>query len=1233
MIICSHCNHQNPSNTDICIECKSLLKHECLACGFKVHARNNYCGQCGARMPQYCQECNSIVPERNKFCGECGSSFERTLPADPSGIREPFKTPLPTPNEILAKLRDRIPRPLSEKIDQEALELVGQRREATILYVDIANFATATKNLDGEEVYKIIDSMMRYLVDIVYKYEGTIDKFTGGGLLAIFGLPINHENDPERAVRSAFEMHSVIEPLRVNLTKEFRLDFSIRIGINTGLVIAGSLGSEHHMEYTVIGDTVNLASHLVNIAEPGKTLVGFSTYQRTRPIFDYQELPPIQISGTAELVNAFAPIGVRQEANQLRGLPNVKTEMVGREGAIQKLNNALFKIKKQQSQVVLISGAAGIGKTRLITEFSNANNKNVNIYRGTCASFTRTAPYRVIADILRNIINTTENKPELDQWNALQNELNFVGLDPDEMAPYLQSVLGLQQGNPLDRARLKLLSPDRLQHQIHSVIRSFIQAKTKSAPTIIIFDDLHWVDSASRDFLTYFVKSIEGLSILIVLVARYFDQIIIQPLVTEINNQPEQVTTIQLNPLANSDARHLIDQLISENTTRANLIKEIISRRAGGNPFYVEELIRILIDHGGLARQNGGWIVTGEADTLLDQVPGRLKDIILARFDKLSPDLRKVLQNAAVLGDPFSFNLLRDLVGDSDSAFTATLNELMDRDFFHIARYGVDTGYGFNHPLLRETIYNTILKKDLRNLHLQAARKVEMGDYWLPGDREEILAFHYSESPTPKKALPYLIATGDRASQNFANDTSIEHYRRAMSLLKDADNKPKTSYIHTLIGLGRGLKFIGELEDALKLLDEAVSNILVDHQYISLDDPNLNITLIDGISELADALARSGDLDAAIDKLQTGMELLEPQGRQKHPDHWRKLADRAAWTLFRQGKIQESTELAESALDHAELWKQDDPMILANIYNTLGGIHWMQSNHLEAIQCVQNSLEIYDKLKYHWGLAVAYTNMGILHYSLGRWQIAVDSFYKADDIRREFGYMTERPTNLKNLGEALIGLGDHVQAREKLETSREFSYRLGMNLVAAYAEIGLCRLSIIENNISEASDRLDAAKELLGTPDHEIDDRSAQILFLESLIEGEKGNFDTGIDRAKKAYQIAKQGGYTEEHIDAMRALGTLYHHRGDYPQAEEWLINSRELAQDGNDRYRIGKASYQLGKLYQSQYDPQSSKSKDTNNLATQAFNFASEQFQSLGARYDLYLTLEARAKMPKQL
>ena len=1192
---CPHCGFQNSDNTHICLNCASILKQKCRKCNAEIPFGDRFCGKCGALV-----EANEKAPQEESSVAQSGMNMQERM---------------------LRDVHTKMPSSMVSKFMQGSRDLYGQRREVTVLIVEIANFLSISRELDSETTYLAVDEIVHLLADVVYKYEGTIDKYSGNGMVALFGLPLNHENDPERAVRAALEMIYSMGQLGNYLTNRYRHDFQLQIGINTGSVIAGVMSGQQHLEYTIIGDTMHLATQLQKTAEPGIIQVSFSTYQRTRPIIDYQSLPPIQVENVTEPAMVYQPLGIRVTPGQVRGLPGLQVPMIGRREQLDKLIE-IFKqgIDTHTSEIVFCSGEAGIGKSRLVVEFRNyLATQKVTIIQGTCALYMRITPYRVVADILRNILGISELDPINEQRKILRQQLEQFDLDRSDILPYLMHVLGILQSDPVLEVRIKLLDPSMLRRQTHFALRMFFIAQSRKSPLVLVFDDLHWVDQPSGQFLEYLCQSLENSPLLLLMVARDFEKYAFAKSIrAAADKHIYKPHDIYIQPLTESDAHLLVDQLVHEDTKPARELKTLITTRAGGNPYYTEELVRILMDHGGLVNQDGNWHLTADAAHLIEEVPGTLSDIILARFDHLPDHLRSVLIRASVLGDSFSVRLLQALIAKDGKNLAASLMELEERDFLIHTQFDIDDGYIFKHPLLSETIYKTLLKRDLQKLHFKVAQAIETGNYWLPGERNQVLAYHFSESSQPANAIPYFLVSAEKAYQHFANDMVVQLYRQVLSLMATLPEPDKVQKEKAQIGLAQALKFTGELEEASRLLMEIVDRV----PKSTLGEPYTNYpsfqNQIEALRELADIRAREGNLDYAVQLLKQGIDLLGESGRKVFPIIWRRVVDRLAWVYFRQRNLDEAYNLVDLALLDTPTSETEDPITMASLYNTIGGIYWTRSRFADAIECVEHSLEIYRNLHYHWGMANSLANLGILHYSTEKWAQAVEYLEQADQLRREYGDDPERPINLENLGEVLIDLGEYQRARPNLETSREISQRLGLNIPLTHAEFGLCRLAIAEDLPSNAKLHLQNAGALIESLD-EPNDRVAQFYQLQALIDIEDEDFQKAKISAEQALLIAKRGDMPEKQVEALKILGIIQVKTGEFREAEASLSNSIELAQQLNDRFCEAKARYELGVLFWNWGQQDQAQQSQHMQRAEMSLDAAVHIFEALGAKHDL--------------
>ncbi|MGD2177482.1 MAG: AAA family ATPase, partial [Anaerolineae bacterium] len=1082
----------------------------------------------------------------------------------------------------------------------------------------IADFTAAAQALGTEDIYLLTDEVMRLLAEVIYKYEGTIDKFTGDGLLALFGVPVAHENDPERAVRAGLEMQRVLSPIGERVRRRHGVDIQARIGINTGLVIAGPIGNDFHLEYTVIGDTVNLADRIQAVAGPGTVAVSSAAFQRTRPIFRFEPLRPFAMKGRDHPVGAFRVLGLREQPDLVRGLPGLQTPMVGRQNALGKLQRALDRVRKTgRRQVILLTGEAGVGKSRLVKEFRrSAANTEAHFFQGSCMTYARSRPLWLLADVLRSIIGISEGDPASLQREAVRAYLNVLGLVGSTQRQVI-TVLGLEQSEPAGQAPARNLDSAALRKLTYAALRGVFVAEAQQAPTVFVFDDLHWVDPASRDFLSELMQSSASMPAMIVLVSRDAEpNTPVHPLVNAIRKSSQSLVEVRLDPLSEVEGRQLIDQLLGPgNGIAGNLKKEIVAR-AEGNPFYAEEIVRMLLDHGVVMQEAGRLSVVPRAADLLGEIPGTIRSLILARLDQLPERARRTLQRAAVLGTSFPARLLWRLNGTGPDAMETQLRLLEERQFLVPSSFGLERGYAFRHALVQQTVYSTLLKRDRQRIHHRAATAIEQGDPGLQQERVEALAYHYSESRDPTRAVPYLITAAETAARRGATEITIQRLRQAQSLMEASPADWGEEPARVAIGLGEALKLVGEYPEAKELLEDAVRQLAS-----STPDPESPAALalrVKGVRELADVKVREGKLDEAADHLEAGQTILGPEASRSHPHLWRLLIDRLAWVRFRQGRLEEAFALASSATLNLDEKASDDPMTLASLYNTVGGVFWQWGNLPEAAGYVERSLELYRSLHYAWGMANAYSNLGVLSHLQGRWSQASDYFERALELRRENGYLPEQADSLNNLGQLHVMMGEHDRAREELETSLTISRRLGNDRGVAYAQETLARLAVIQGQFEEAAARTQAVIDLSDAAGERI---VVMARWLEALIEAETGELREGLESAEQALRIAEDAGLTEEVADCRRVLGKLHGRAGNYREAETLLRESIHLGLQLDSPYTQAQALLELGHVYQDRANVAGSSTSKWQDEALSVVKESAELFERLGAAHDLQL------------
>ncbi len=716
-----------------------------------------------------------------------------------------------------------------------------------------------------------------------------------------------------------------------------------------------------------------------------------------------------------------------------------------------------------------------------------------------------------------------------------------------------------------------------LQRQTYVAIRQVLLAEANLAPIILILEDLHWVDPTSRELLSYLVQALGDASILLVMVLRDFErQTSLRPLISIIEKNADRVTDIQLRRLSLAEATTLLDQLLRQPSSIHTGLKQRIAHRAEGIPFYIEEIVRMLIDQQAIIQQGEQYKIVPKAEHYFDEIPGTLKSLILTRFDALGEESRQILQRAAVLGRSFPLSLL-NLLMTIDVALTASyLNELKDRLFLVDESFDSESGFAFRHALIQEAVYSTLLKRDRRQIHAEVAHVIEAGNLFSGEKRIEMLGYHYAESHEPQRALPFLVKAAQSAHRRGAYENAIYHYSRALALVQEQPVISLDDHSRIGIGLGQTLKLTGEFGEAAQVLEETIRRLRQrerSHAY--------TIHLISVLTELADVRQREGALTEAASYLEEAQDFWTEIGNTTLPELGYTLADRVAWLYFRQGRLDDAAQLATQVVRELEQQESAAPSLLASLYNTLGGTFYQQGTPAEATPFVQNSLRLYQTLSYSWGTAVAYANLGILYYVQGMWPEAVTCYEQAERIRQENGFVAERAVNLHNLGLLHMAMGDHAQARHDYETSLTISQQIGDNTAIGCCHIWLGHIAFLEAKIEEAKVHVRMAQEMA---DALGDDHLVQLLLLQVQLHLRANAIYAALELASQALKMSESSGLAEEEVDAYRALGMIYRSTGEYLQAENFLRQALDLSTQREDPYQEGLALLELAHLYRMQ-------------------------------------------------
>jgi class 3 adenylate cyclase/tetratricopeptide (TPR) repeat protein len=664
--------------------------------------------------------------------------------------------------------------------------LAGERRVATILFCDVKGSTAMASQLDPEDWAGIMKRAMAYLIPPVTRYDGTVARLMGDAILAFFGAPTTHEDDPQRAIRAGLEIIEGIQDLRAQLQGERGLDFNVRVGLNTGLVFVGAIGADRRVEYTAMGDTINLAARMEQTAQPGSVQITEQTFKLVEPWFEFEALGGIQVKGKSEPVVTYRVLGLKARPGRGRGLEShgLAAALVGRQPELERIEACLENLQMSGAGgIVGILGEAGLGKSRLVAEAKAfaAQRPGGLWLEGQTLSFGQTISYWPFQQILRGWAGISEDDETEAAWSKLERRVRALfGDETSEYLPYLASLLSLPVlGDYAER--VKYLDGEAMGKQIFLTARRFFERLARSQPTVLVFEDLHWMDESSTHLLEHLFALVQSVPLLIFGLSRpERDTPAARLRELCVSSFGGHYIEIRLAPLSAADSAQLIHNLldIADMPTR---LRETIVDKADGNPFFLEEVLRTLIDTGAVQREaaSGRWRATAQIETL--QIPNTIQGVIMARVDRLDEELKQVLRVASVIGRTFLYRVLKALSA-TGLALDEDLAQLQAVDLIHEKQPLPELEFMFKHALAQEATYASLLLQTRRQLHAAVARAMEA----LFAERVEefygLLAYHYARAEVWDKAQDYLLKAADQAGQIAADAEALNLYRQALDV-------------------------------------------------------------------------------------------------------------------------------------------------------------------------------------------------------------------------------------------------------------------------------------------------------------------------------------------------------------------------------------------------------------------------------------------------------------------
>jgi len=740
---------------------------KCPSCRFDNREGVKFCEQCGAKFEIQCPHCQAKIPAGVKFCGECGCNLSQPSKPSPSIPKDlSFE-------DKLAKIQKYLPQGLTEKILSQRDRIEGEHKQVTVMFCDMKGFTALSEKHSPEAMYSIMDQVYEILIHKVHEFDGTVNEMTGDGVMALFGAPIALEDAPQRAIRSAIAIHREMTKFneRIKQEKGTLPPLKMRVGIHTGPVVVGTLGNDLRVEFKAVGETVNVASRMESLAEPGTTYISEDTFKATEGLFRVEALGKKEIKGKENPIRVYQVIApstrrTRFDVSAERGL----TPFVGRQRELELLMDGYERSREGRGQAISIISEAGIGKSRLLYEFRKAvSNDDVTFLEGKCLSYSRNAAYHPIVDVLKANFEIQDNDSGPAIRKKITTWLKAINVDEASTLPYLLELLAVKDSG-IDKLSI---SPETRKDRTLQALKKIVLKGSEIRPLIMAIEDLHWMDRSSEDALKELLESISGSKIFLIFTYR--------PEFVHTWGARSYHSQITLNRLSNRESLTMVSHLL--NTTHIDKnIEDLVLSKTEGIPFFIEEFIKSLKERNIIEKINGTYKLAQDFKSI--SIPSTIQDVIMARVDHLPEEAREVLRTGSVIEREFSHELIQKVTGLPEQELLSHLSTLRDSELLYERGIYPASTYIFKHALTREVVYDSILSKKKKQIHGKIAHTIEA----LYGENicecYGILSNHCMASEDYEKAAEYARLEARKYQKAASLKDAVQYAKRSIGCLE-----------------------------------------------------------------------------------------------------------------------------------------------------------------------------------------------------------------------------------------------------------------------------------------------------------------------------------------------------------------------------------------------------------------------------------------------------------------
>jgi class 3 adenylate cyclase/tetratricopeptide (TPR) repeat protein len=1096
-----------------------------------------------------CPKCSTENPGDARFCNGCGQSLE--IVCTECGKAIDYDHP-----------QSYTPKFLADKILNTRSAIEGERKLVTVLFADVANYTSISEKLDPEEAHQVMDGCFKILMDEIHKYEGTINQFTGDGVMALFGAPVAHEDHAQRACHAGLAIQSAVTAYGDKIKGDHGQDFKMRIGLNSGPVIVGAIGDDLRMDYTAVGDTTNLAARMESMAQPGSIYISSNTQRLARDFFEFKSLGKIEVKGKEDPQEAFeliktGEVETRIEASVAKGL----TRFVGRKNSMAALMEAYEKAKSGSGQVVGLVGEAGVGKSRILFEMRSMLPQGEFSYlEGRCIHFGGSMIYLPILDIVRSYFEIKDGDPELTIKKKTEEKIIDVDEKLKGVLPPIHELLSVK----VDDEAFNKLEPNEKRERTFEAIRDLLIRVSQERPLIIAVEDLHWIDKTSEEFLGYLIGWLANNPILLLLLYR--------PEYTHPWGSKSYYNSIVLSQLTTKSSAELV-QAILENAEVVPELKDLILHRSGGNPLFMEEFTRSLIENDTIQRKDHQYVLSQKPADI--QVPDTIQGIIAARIDRLEDNLKRTMQVASVIGRDFAFRILQTITGMKQELKSHLIN-LQGLEFIYEKQLFPELEYIFKHILTQEVAYNSLLLKRRKELHEKIGQAIE--DIYTDRLEEfyEMLAYHFSKSENFEKAFQYLKLSGLKAVEKHSLIEALSHYKEAKYALEQVpvSREIKKEKLQLILLMSLPLRLLGFPEGSLEIFKEgeSISNELEDIISITILEARMAVCFSHQGNH-SEGLRYAESAFEKASKIQN-IDLIAPVGLNlcnsySNSGYFYKIVDVAPGII----------KLIEKEKREPDFFNM--PM---NVYSAFCVYMGFGSGFLGNFKQGETFCE--KGLQYALQLgeprSIAYVELwyGLFLRQKGAWEISEAHWKNCIKYSEEINWLFALGLAWCGLGEAVTHLGDPQTGVEYIHKGLKIQSSTGVKSLLAWYYVELGRVHLALGDLKNALDWVTKAFKLACDNNEKLMEGYSSILLGRILAKSDPSQIDKAEESILKGNNIFDElrckCGYPLGYL----FLGEVYADTGQKDKARENLKKAERMFQEMGMDYWLAKTREVLNRF-----------------------------------------------------